>query len=68
MYPCPDLMSDRKRSVLGPGWTWQWAMINHFVCRCVCVERKKKRESEVEKEPDKKTRCFIFEYCFEYST
>ena len=40
VYPGPDLMSDRERWTVGPGWTSQGAVINLvcvFVCVCVCV-------------------------------
>lgn len=44
VYPSPDLMSDRERSMQGARWTWQWAMINHVcVWMCVSVLEKKRR-------------------------
>lgn len=47
MYPSPDLMSGRERSMQGACWTWQWAMINLvYVCVCVCVYAGKRRKEE----------------------
>lgn len=49
-HPGPDLVSDRERSTVRPGWTWQWAMINHFVCVRVGAENERVQE------PDKWTK------------
>lgn len=48
MYPSPDLMSGRERSMQGACWTW--AMINLvYVWMCACVrmlEKEEKRRQE----------------------
>lgn len=49
MYPSPDLMSGRERSMQGACWTWQWAMIN-LVCVCVCVCMLEKEEKRRQRE------------------
>lgn len=46
MYPSPDLLLDRERSVHGADWMWQWPVLNLGVCVCVCWRRKEMERAQ----------------------